>query len=857
MKQFIAGSVIDNLFDLLGSTTTERASAQKLAKWLSHFQLKSKSKFENNDFEYKSNFSVIINLLQRGYPTKLNFHAFESLVERSNIFKFNTKDENAYSLNIENSQKEIADLVYRSLHIIDPRISLEEHSSTYQQSWERLGSEFEEDFLYNKLPNSFRENGSFIIQLMASQRTIRSIVSENYDFNTLREEIQNNFVEQRTDFSIEFPYYGLNKPKGIVVEIDGSQHQSAEQQYLDIKRDQAVVHSGWNNTIRIKTSEFRTNQIFDKIRSLFIPAIENEYIKITADNYTNPLWDSELGLEVLQLTLIPFGISRLQRAYIEFLIHNESSLKDISKIKIAVIERDVPCAKLAMDDLNILIQSLSQLSSEKYDFPDVELEVFSTSEFINSKYQFANVRLISDFDWTKKYDLLIDISILDRNENQPLILSNSDEIITIRSVHYLTAKRKVATNSLINYHPFCNYLNDQGTWEIADSKFKEGIDYLLKSIFRKKEFRPGQLPIMHNALQCKSVIGLLPTGGGKSLTYQISALLQPGICLVIDPIRSLMKDQVDGLNRNLIDSCVFINSTLRGEAKREAMRQLAEGEVQFAFVSPERLQMEEFRLLLNEMFNKGHYFSYCVIDEVHCVSEWGHDFRTAYLRLGESAMSYCKTKDRENITLFGLTATASYDVLADVQRELSGNDESKLLSEEAIVRSEYTKRNELQYIIEEVTIPMTSFRDTWALKREVSSKKKEKAQELLTTIPEKISELQDNYKLVFSDREWEHNENNEQQSFNQMRIEEYDAANFYQKKNAGLIFCPHTKGSLGVTDRFKNVGAAMREGFFDVLSTQPDINAGFFMGSGNDSDGISQVIQEESFNNQDKFIVKA
>ena len=107
---------------------------------------------------------------------------------------------------------------------------------------------------------------------------------------------------------------------------------------------------------------------------------------------------------------------------------------------------------------------------------------------------------------------------------------------------------------------------------------------------------------MHNALQCKSVIGLLPTGGGKSLIYQLSALLQPGICLVIDPIRSLMKDQVDGLNRNLIDSCVFINSTLQGEAKRKAVRQFAEGEVQFVFISPERLQMEEFRLLLNDMY---------------------------------------------------------------------------------------------------------------------------------------------------------------------------------------------------------------------------------------------------------------
>lgn len=857
MKQLIAGSVIDNLFDVFEKNTSKRNAAKNLGKWLSHFHFKSKSNFENKEIEYSSSLAVILNLLQRGLPTKLNFHALDSLIDKSDVFNWNSEDESSFALNIANNKDEVAEIIFKSLHIIDPRIRLENLNSSYRESWEKLGSEFEENFLYNHLPNNISKNGAFIIQLITSQRSVGSIVSGSINTNNLQKKIQQNFEDQRTDFSIEFPYFEPNKPKGIVIEIDGSQHQNNEQQFLDTERDKAVANSGWNNTLRIKTSEFNTTQIADKIKSLFIPAVSNDYVKITARNYAEPIWNTPIGLDLLQFTLIPFGVSRMQRAYLEYLAYNASLLKKKSKIKVAVLERDVPCAKLALEDLNALIHSLNELSSEKLNFPEVELDIFSTSEFINSKYQYENARPISDFDKSIKYDLLIDLSVLKRNENPNIIATNSDEIITIRSVHYLTAKRKVATNSLINYHPFCTYSNDKGGWEISDSKFKDGIDYLLKSVFRKREFRPGQLPIMHNALQCKSVIGLLPTGGGKSLTYQLSALLQPGICLVIDPIRSLMKDQVDGLNRNLIDSCIFINSTLQGEAKRKAMRQFAEGEVQFVFISPERLQMEDFRLLLNDMYENGHYFSYCVIDEAHCVSEWGHDFRTAYLRLGENAINFCKTKNLDSLPLFGLTATASYDVLADVQRELSGNDESKRLSEEAIVRSEYTKRNELQYIVEEVTFPTGGLYNIWDLKKELSAKKQDRVKRLLTTIPKKISEFQSNYELVFSETDWENNEKNEQLAFEKMLIANYSPTKFYQEKNAALIFCPHTKGYFGVTDKFKistNGMPVERQGYYDTLSSQPGINAGYFMGSGNDTDGTAQVIQEESFENQDKFI---
>ena len=97
------------------------------------------------------------------------------------------------------------------------------------------------------------------------------------------------------------------------------------------------------------------------------------------------------------------------------------------------------------------------------------------------------------------------------------------------------------------------------------------LEYFVQSIFRKIDFRPGQVEIINRALQTKSVIGLLPTGSGKSLTYQLAALLQPGMTIVIDPIKSLMKDQFEGLLKNGIDGALYINSSLNQKERKIAL----------------------------------------------------------------------------------------------------------------------------------------------------------------------------------------------------------------------------------------------------------------------------------------------
>jgi superfamily II DNA helicase RecQ len=172
--------------------------------------------------------------------------------------------------------------------------------------------------------------------------------------------------------------------------------------------------------------------------------------------------------------------------------------------------------------------------------------------------------------------------------------------------------------------------------------------------------------------------------------------------MIIDPLKSLMKDQFDGLVNNGIDCAAYINSTLSSSEKKIKEKQLESSELLFVFLSPERLSIASFRERLKNMHNYNVYFSYGVIDEVHCVSEWGHDFRFSYLHLGRNLYNYVRAKENE-ISLFGLTATASFDVLADVERELSGNG-AFVLDSDVIVRYENTNRFELQFKIESVEV---------------------------------------------------------------------------------------------------------------------------------------------------------
>ncbi|WP_243663164.1 DEAD/DEAH box helicase [Rhodothermus marinus] len=178
-------------------------------------------------------------------------------------------------------------------------------------------------------------------------------------------------------------------------------------------------------------------------------------------------------------------------------------------------------------------------------------------------------------------------------------------------------------------------------------------------------------------LQGRSTVVLLPTGGGKSLTYQYSGMLLPGMTIIVDPLIALMIDQVDNLRGFAIDMVAAITSIMETQDRERVIGQMGAGDLAFVFISPERLQSEDFRQRLQDVAARLP-ISLAVVDEAHCVSEWGHDFRPSYLHMTHNLQKFCASAASKP-TLVALTGTASFAVLTDIQAELGITDESAIV----------------------------------------------------------------------------------------------------------------------------------------------------------------------------------
>ncbi|WP_178022068.1 DNA helicase RecQ [uncultured Paenibacillus sp.] len=193
----------------------------------------------------------------------------------------------------------------------------------------------------------------------------------------------------------------------------------------------------------------------------------------------------------------------------------------------------------------------------------------------------------------------------------------------------------------------------------------EHAQQLLQKYYGYPDFREGQRRIVGSVLSGADTLGIMPTGGGKSICYQIPALMLPGLTLVVSPLISLMKDQVDALTAMGI-SAAYINSTLSGKEVNDRIRAARRGEIKLLYVAPERLELDWFR---EEM--SGLTISCVAVDEAHCVSQWGHDFRTSYLAVSPFVESL-----PQRPILAAFTATATPEVMDDMVRLLRLADPS-------------------------------------------------------------------------------------------------------------------------------------------------------------------------------------
>jgi superfamily II DNA helicase RecQ/very-short-patch-repair endonuclease len=711
--------------------------------------------------------AVLANILSRGLPTFASVAIEDHLTQ---TFACATRRDSAQTGEIlydfHPAKCSWLDLMTRSLAIVDPRLSRTHRLiPPYPDAAGFPENDAEWAFLSTVLPELA---GDFVCQLVEPQRRLTSLLPGDTLSSAQMRAFESEFTDQRVDFVFDFPKTPDNHPYRLVIEIDGAPHTEQEQCRLDQRRDEVLRRYCKAEVVRIAVGDLR--DLPAEARARIMDILDHPYAQRIKANYGAPLYGQPYGLAAMQLVLAPLAMARLQRTLLAALETGVLSL-ETEEWRLAVIERDVPCAYLAVWDWLQLVRHLRSLAGDgNAPLPRIRLRIYRTPAFVGDVSGEAQapcdphlvldpVDVYEEEKTPAPYDahLLLDIAMLRRrgfSEPSPAFRQtvHARYQAIIRSAHAPQAPRTVRCAQPIRY-------------QIPDGDPPASLVYFLQNLFRKQAFREGQVSILQRTLTGQPVIALLPTGAGKSLPYQLSALLQPGIVLVVDPLRSLMRDQAQNLRAVGIDTTTVLNASVPAPERERRSARMRDGRYQFVFVSPERLQIREFRSTLGQMH--GVHFSYVVVDEAHCVSEWGHDFRTAYLRLGVNARTFCKAATG-TVPMIALTGTASFDVLEDVQRELDLHEETAI-----IVPSEY-RRDELHFEITPIPPPVLPPRaSARQVQHAVAAAKQVALTQILATIPQR----------------WDPNRD----------IVDFLAASD-TTPNAGLIFCPHVESTLGVKD---------------------------------------------------------
>jgi len=466
--------------------------------------------------------------------------------------------------------------------------------------------------------------------------------------------------EQQVDFYLP--------QASLIIEIDGEQHRLSIDE--DKQRDLHTSKYGVE-TIRITTKElelenesflFKINQIKSRIQQmpeLGLLRQKKDFSVITLQDYQEAYIH---GIELDNPILISSAVMRMQLLILELLENDSLSFEREWSFEIK--EHDVTgFAEIAIEDTLLWLHHILNLHG---------------IDLIRPRYNVSHLKAEDNFSDVSN-TIKIDFSLLQRFTDE---FQDHSEVIYVRT-HYLDEYKYFEQGTATDIHEIIYKPYDffsMSTLEAISYSLSldgEGSDkisllFLLENLFLQNvddvNFREGQLGIITNALMRNDTVGLLPTGSGKSVCYQLSAILQPAISFVVCPIKSLMYDQKADLDDIFFSRTNYITSDLSADEKTTIQREFSEGKYFFIFVSPERFQNKKFREEFSSI-NQEKAFAYAVIDEVHCLSEWGHDFRTSYLNLSKAI-----EKLSPDASYIGLTATASVNVLRDIQNEFNIED---------------------------------------------------------------------------------------------------------------------------------------------------------------------------------------
>ena len=463
----------------------------------------------------------------------------------------------------------------------------------------------------------------------------------------------------RVDFALA---YGNVR---LVVEVDGCDHLKPAQKEEDDRRDCLLKAAGWKvrRITNDKIDELEReganpfSDLLDQLPSAQAAQLRDDGARRTVRELVA---ESAVHAAALELFIKPAVIHRAMRALLHVLLAHHAAGE---RLKVLLIDEDLNAGGEAWQQLMTLWEAIHRMVPAEAAPPDPDLHYYSDGES-------------HDHD----YDLVIDHAVFLSPDQAGAVESRLPADLRERTIRIRPAHGDRKDPRLLRAPPI-RYATEESGWE-------DSLRYLLRLIFGKKELRDGQLPAITRLLRRQDTITLLPTGAGKSLIYQLAGLLHNGTTIVVDPIISLMQDQLKNLREFGIDRIGEVNSTIKRQKNAATLRRLGDGRLCFLYIAPERLQNRKFRGELQQA-KISYGTPLAVIDEAHCVSEWGHEFRPAYLRLAENLRRNLDQAG-QTPTLAAFTATASYAVLADMRKALDIQDIAAEITPRSFDRPELT-----------------------------------------------------------------------------------------------------------------------------------------------------------------------
>lgn len=640
MLQLKAGYFTSGL-ESLKTNDSMKKKVELLTEQLSYFELDSNIEIQNNCED--AAVALIYNMVSRGTPTFAS--QFIEDILSTTIGKTVKKISEAGKIYREISKREIQEMVFKALHIIEPR----------QKRAQLFSDDKKLNMVYDFVNNgAVLSQGDYILQLAETERDFENIFKFSKKFRRKFDTLQSNpnyqFVNEKCDLCFSAPYsennldcltYKFNTDSGSVDTTDYITEDCISELLNSINIGGRVI-------IR------KSDNPYDKTEEL-LNFVQNPYFDIIRDNYNSPLYNTEDGIEALQLALTPLAIARIQKVVLEAL--NSGALKLNAKSwKIGVIERDVPCGFLALEDLKQFFNKFFILENCDRKFPNVKLDIFHTEEFaeteLNLLYQ-GYREDISEFDPSKQYDLLIDISVLRRAGFASEIPETAaKKYAVIRSAKSPKAETKLLYNNYIHYD-----IDLRKEDEEDFNEQEEALRFFLKNLFAKNDFIEGQAETICQLLNGNSVLHISAPGTGKTIASLFPPLMKPGCSFVLPPTLAVMDMQFDVLRDRKIDIDFYINPALHNTLDRDlAVNDVINGRSIVTFITPALIHDPFIRNIFKQIDSKNIPIYYIMVDEAQRISLQTSDFRAYYQDIKNII---AKNFNDENINILRIGAFTS------------------------------------------------------------------------------------------------------------------------------------------------------------------------------------------------------